>query len=304
MGYQFLDVVDIEFSLDINGIRYLSEKNSILENGLAPLSSAALFELAINALPFDYCNVDVCNEVQKKIGIGTTVWGIKKAKSNFLSELYFFYPDVISSHKFNNVVSSLNDFVKCDGVAIPDLGVYQCISIDLNAVRPDYLNIYYLDHEDSCGVIASSWDLNCSSGVMKKKNTYFAGLSRSGFSESGFSFDKSYASVVEVLARYFPCRVDEFLGFVRGLRFAGGNNCLNPPVGCALKDGAFGLYYMGLNISDFILFLEEMEFPESLIEKIRPHSFQLSHLKFDVGLDFGFNEKSIEILKSSFFGSL
>ena len=304
MKYRALGVVDIDFSLDINGIKYLSDKSSILESGQNPLSSAALFELAVNALPFDYDNIGVCNDVQEKVGVGTTVWGVKKVGDKFLSELYFFYPDDNCSHRFGNIVSSLDGFIELNEKAIPDLGGYQCISVDLNAAGLDCLNIYYLDREDQSGVIASSWELNCISGSMKKRNTYFASLSKPGFSESGFSFDKSYAPIVEVLSGYVPGRADEFLSLVKGFEFSGTDDDLNPPVGCAIKDGAFGLYYMGLGVSELIMFLEEMEFPGDFVEDVRHHWIGLSHLKFDVGLDLIFGENSIKISKSSFFGSL
>lgn len=301
MTQKRLACVDIDFSLDINGIRYCGDKERLLNAGIRPMSSASLFESAALILPFNYPNFDVCNKVQESLGVGDTVWGIKKIGSDFFSELYFFYPEANPSHRFESVMSALSHYINCD--VMPDLGHYKCLSIDLAAVPSDYLNVYYLDHEGADRVIASSWEVNFHSGEKVKKNTYYAGLSCAGFSDAGFSFDRSYAPVLDVLMENFPEASEGFLDIVKSWRFLECKGDLVAPVGCAVKGHALGLYYMGLDVSMFLDFLRQMSFPEEFIDSVGVCSDQLSHLSFDVGIDLAFSSRGIEVSKSSFFGS-
>jgi hypothetical protein len=72
-----------------------------------------------------------------------------------------------------------------------------------------------------------------------------------------------------------------------------------------VKDNRFiGLYFTGLDLFTFLEFLRYHNYSNYYIEEIEFKFSQVSHLKFDIGIDFSISENKFVIRKTAFFGTL
>lgn len=62
------------------------------------------------------------------------------------------------------------------------------------------------------------------------------------------------------------------------------------------------VYFSGVNVDQFLFFLEWQRFPEHFVQYIRDNRHQLDHLLFDVGVDYRAVGGNLEFVKQGFYG--
>lgn len=73
----------------------------------------------------------------------------------------------------------------------------------------------------------------------------------------------------------------------------------------AKKRTADALYFSGIDVDQFLFFLERFEYPEPIRAFVRNHRSELDHLRFDVGFDYVLGpDGTLVATKSSYYGTL
>jgi hypothetical protein len=62
------------------------------------------------------------------------------------------------------------------------------------------------------------------------------------------------------------------------------------------------VYFSGINVDQFILFLKRMRYPVALVSFIEQNKSALDHLQYDAGFDYRVEGDQLVILKSGYYG--
>lgn len=297
---KFVVHADHDLYFDLNFIAYLP-------HGLHANSKTSAFILreAFSALPMDEAWIRVINRIQDISGVGNTVWGIKNEGGRFSLEFYFYYPKRYESHSFESLKSILKPFLSAPFPSDVEMGGYECLSFNIESLQVAGLNVYYMEGASSSSSIkARSCFLAAGSSEMQKVNTYHALLKESGFHQDGFHFSDASKKVEEYCRHLFPDEDASLAEFYRSYSYLQDADRLLSPIGFAEKAAAIGLYFMGLSIKQFIGFLRAHDYPAAFIEHIFREEGNLSHLRYDVGIDFSLEGGRVVIKKTAFFGSV
>ena len=228
---------------------------------------------------------EVVREIQERIGFNRTIWGVKQSNQTFSWELYF-YP--FQNDAVVNVASILT-------IVRPFL---QC-SIEIEKHIPYFM--FSFDFTKSC--------------LQKKKLTgihlYIMDQDRQGISylvtDTGLKMENHYAFYqAETQFEDVLFRLKHSVFF--DINKMQSDTILLPPlVDCkqiviANKSECDGIYFMGLDIEQFVFFLRKFDFPDALISFVDANAGRLDHLLYDVGFDYVIANGQLKIIKSGFYG--
>ncbi len=62
------------------------------------------------------------------------------------------------------------------------------------------------------------------------------------------------------------------------------------------------IYFAGIKVDQFILFLKQLNYPEKTITFVEENRSVLDHLEYDVGFDYRMEGSDLVILKSGYYG--
>ena len=285
--------------LDINGIAY--SPNGNLEGAL---TSAFILKSAFDCGILDSAWKAIVSRSRKYMGTGNTVWGIKNERGSVFLECYFFYPDIYSAHTLEVVKEIIGPFTKAAFASTDNVGRYQCLSIDIAGGCIPGINVYRLDAQEGNRISATSWFLYPEGGLLVPMNRYYSFLSELGFHEDGFHFADSAVQIPLSCETLFPGTDPHLFDIWKEMDYLRTGEGLRWPVGVAEKQQALGIYFMGLSVSEFIGFLKYHGYPQGFIDKVEENKNGLSHIRYDIGIDYTVNGGSVEIVKTAFFGSM
>lgn len=285
--------------LDINGVAYVPEGD--LNGALtSPFILASAFDCGV----LDPAWAAIVSRIKEYMGVGKTVWGIKNEGGRTFLECYFYYPDVYPAHSIEVVKEIIRPFTRTAFVQNHDIGTYQCLSIDIAGEHIPGINVYKLDDYEHNRVSASSWFLSPGEDRLMPMNRYYSFLSEPGFHENGFHFANSAAQIEVSCKAVFPEAVPGLLDTWKDMSYLKTVESHHWPVGVAEKKKAVGIYFMGLSICEFIGFLKYHAYPRSFVERVEENKGKLSHIRYDIGVDYSIRGESAEIVKTAFFGSI
>jgi|TARA_R110002050_G_scaffold203302_3_gene338541 hypothetical protein len=277
-----------------------------------PLS--ALFFKVVSLFSLgDEC-LDLASKCRQWFGVNKVLWGVRKDAKGYSLEFYFYYPAKYPKNSLSSVVNFAESFYAID-INLPEIGgdadfyltsmnitdgVLSDINVYKSLLDPKSDPFYFedkgliIDRNDPRFCSFSLWNVG---DKPKKMNNYW------GYFD-GKILHRLLSRVYCLAARKFPAEPPlksyDFLECCY-------EYCRNSVFSDALvadKDNAIGLYFLHLNIDEFISFLSAHGYEAAFINYIKNNKKLFSHIKFDVGLDFYLSDGGFHIKKTAFWGTL
>lgn len=275
--------------------------------------ASALFAHALNLLPYTAEDEAFARHVRRRNGINTTLWGVRKEANKYSLELYFYYPIKYPQNSLASVLELSSSYLACDIRAVSgedEKNIY-LTSVNLEDGKVVDANFYHslLDESSDCfyfedkGLVIDRWlPTFCSYSLVQgsrgpeRINTYW------GYFDDG-GFEQALAKLKELVA----------LTLSKG-NLNSADNLVEDvcrPYGdpmsrgwlVASKQGAVGVYFLGLDIDVFLKFLAAHDYEADFIACLEEEGAKYQHIKFDIGIDFFSEAGSLAIKKTAFWGS-
>ncbi len=233
---------------------------------------------------------DLVRILRDAIGMSQTVFGVKWVGGELRWELYFYdYRRRERTRSISRVVEALKPLVRCD-VPVNESLPYFMFSIDVSAALAsgaaslDEIHMYI-------GTPGSTVSGGICYSVTKNgtalENFYFF-----------FDAAKQLAEIKDKAAcsAYVdatPVAIDEIL-------WPELQRC--KVIVIANKKGNDAVYFVGLDVDQFLFFLKRMGYPEAVVSFVETNRSNLSHLLYDVGIDYRMVGSGLVFLKSGYYG--
>lgn len=249
--------------------------------------------LLINSFDFGKCSQDfyrLIEVIKEKVGINNTVWGIKKIDNNLSWEFYFYNHGKKDPRiNISNLLYITRPFFALD-IEVDEKMPYFMFSMEITHdlfIKKilDGLDVYtgYTNNDRNMGF---NYFLDKSGKKLKNHYTFY---------DAGKDVREIMSNIKgSIFVDFHKIRLNELL--------------LPELVDCkticiAKKPENDCIYYSGININQFLFFLEKFDYPENLVSFIRKYKSKLDHLQYDVGFDYRFRENKLEIIKSGYYGT-
>lgn len=232
---------------------------------------------------------DLMRAIRQAFGVGNTVWGVKQENGRISWELYFYdYARRERSRSVTRLLQVIRPWISCD-LQVNENSDYFMFSIDLNqallAGAPMQELSLYMGNVGS--LVSSGICYAVTREAMAMKNFYFFFDARKQGPEI---VDKLTSSVYLDLSRF---ELDSILW--PELR-----TCQT--IVLANKRTHDGIYFSRITIDQLLFFLKRMHYPAEQIAFAELHRDRLSHLLFDVGIDYRMEDGEMRLLKSAYYG--
>ncbi len=225
------------------------------------------------------------------IGRSKTVFGVKWIDGELRWEFYFYdYRRRDRTRSISRIVDVIRPLVHCD-VPVNESLPYFMFSIDVSqalvsgATSLDEIHMYV-------GNVGSTVSSGICYSVTKRatalENFYFF-----------FDADKE----LEAIRGKAGCSA-----YVDGSRI-GVDEILWPEltrckvIVIANKKGNDAAYFVGLDVDQLLFFLRRMRYPAPLVAFVAENRANLSHLLYDVGIDYRMEDGKLVFLKSGYYGA-
>ncbi len=284
------ELIFVPMTSDAKYRNYCSWDYDPLDNGEGKLRPSALLYFAISGqLHRDFLCAAIA-EIQATHGLYESVYGIKRVDNRWTLEIYIYDYD-----RTNRRRSWSNLFGRSDGALKSPLPVRESI--------PYFMFSFDLDEQvasnngrlDVAHLYIGNPGSSVSSGIAYRQDA--AGMSLENFY---FFFDakSEQAKIIDKMTESVFWDVeDEQLGqLLRDeLRYCD-TICL------ANKPQSDTIYYSGIDIHQLLFFCEWQKYPQRFTEFLMANTFQLDHLKYDVGVDYRWRDGHLEFVKSGIYG--
>ncbi len=234
---------------------------------------------------FDICNCpteffSLVKKIRLEIGINRTVWGAK-LKNNELSWEYYFYNFEKNNPRISvpDILNILTPFYRSQLCINPKLP-YFMFSFDITKLnmqrgKLSSIHIYIMEPIDGLG---RSYRIEKNGTKMENYYIFFDKLSQKPeilrkLKQSAFIDLNEHCLDDILIPQLSDCR----------------------SVCVANKSTCDGIYFVGINISQFIWFLKTFKYPRQLINFVNHNKHRLDYLNFDVGFDFIMKRRRINI---------
>lgn len=256
---------------------------------LGKFRSINLFNQSLSDLDAQY--VDVISQliaaIKATIGINKTVWRVKNIDNVLEWEFYFYnYDKKDKELTIANVLKFLEFFFIID-IDVDESLDYFVFSIDIskNVLLKKELDCINLYIKDPSIQSVKSYLVN-KTGI-NLENTYFF-YERNDIS-SAIHRLKTSSTILD----FKQIKLDDVIW---------------PELDCktiwiANKQKSDSLYYAGINVHQFLFFLEKINYPDEIVSFVKNNIHLLDHLKYDVGIDFNMENGKLNVVKSSYFGT-
>ncbi len=275
---------------DEYGFDYCLLKYILKSSPIGKLKSVKLLFEALalmNACPEQY---DFIDYLQTNIGNNQTIWGIKKTGDQLFTELYFYNYNALSPQKsVKNLIALLKQKFDC-GISISESVPCFMISLDVNnelfkRAKLDSLHVY-TNNRASGGMNGISYLF--SKNAISLENFYYF------FAPNTFEIDLIKEKILNsAMVDFRLVSLDEIL-------LPQLTNCKK--ICTAFKSDCEAIYYSGINIEQFLFFLNKFNYQSKIISFIEANKHLLDYLQFDVGFDYRMSADKLEIVKSGYYG--
>ncbi|BAU91125.1 hypothetical protein MPPM_2520 [Methylorubrum populi] len=256
------------------------------------LRSASLLWHSLACAGADPRLVAICDALRDGLGPGRSVWGAKLRDGVTTWEFYFYdYARLDRTVSVERVLAILAPFASCD-LRYAGARPYFMFSLDLDAALArgerglDRLNIY----------------------VGNPGTSVSSGLSY-GLSAQGLVFDNLY-SFFDAARERDAIRAKAACSAHLDLPGLDLDAILWPElmrcgvVVVANKRLCDGVYFSRVGVDGLIAFLDRLAYPAAIRDFVRGERRRLSHLLFDVGIDYAVIDGRLTVTKSAYYGLL
>jgi hypothetical protein len=300
-NYKFFDVHFFEY--------YPSVNKKSLPTAFLLTESINIFNYTSN-VEHDVQNIKLVNEEN------STLWGIKNEGNEFSVEYYFYFKKKYQQNALENLKRLFGKYTPFDFDINQFNNDYFLVSINPVNSKIKGFNIYYsvinnnypVHYLEDLGfttnfsnAVETSLYFDFETNKIHKGNTY------NGIASSS-ELSLLYKTLNDLSNKLFPCKSIDliyqlfefpYLIITKTERNVG----VHLPTGIADKNDCIGLYFTALDVGQFIVFLEFHNYPKQYIEQIKLNSNNLSHIRFDVGIDVFIENDKLMVKKTSFYGS-
>lgn len=272
-----------------------------------PLPSSFILYHSLNFLPFKDNPINDIQKILKYKSKNKTMWAIRNEQGEFSIEYYFCYHKLYPENSLEKLKPLFEEFyngvvgnaINCD---------YQLISINPISNKIKGFNYYYtvIDKNlpvieingfkvNSVNTIFYTAFYNFKSKEVTNKNYYQVG-------SDTLIIQRLTSLCVELYPNEDSILVNELLKLPYSKLFHDKNK--QNDFRCSVKNQTIiGLYIYRMQISDFLQFLQAHNYPDKLITLLNKKIKRLSHLKFDVVIDFYLKDNELIIKKTAFGGT-
>lgn len=234
---------------------------------------------------------DLVDALRWEIGMGNTVWGLKKAGEVMEWEYYFYdYRRRERERSLSKVLQAMSPWVHA-------------------RIEPNE-NLHYfmfsLDIDD--GLLRGARDLDCAHiyfgnpGSTVSSGICYAQTEMGMRLENFYFFFRPAHQMEDVLAKAAcSAQIDGTRIPVDAVVRPELRDCRT--ICCANKQRSDCIYFSGITIDQFLFFLRWMEYPERLQAFVEEHYSLLDHLLFDVGFDYRMEAGELVVVKSAYYGN-
>jgi hypothetical protein len=237
----------------------------------------------------------LCAAIQRAIGAGQTVWGVKWSDSweeeGLSWEFYFYDYDRLERQvSISSLLEVLEPFVQCD--------------LQTNEQRPYFM--FSIDMDNSWGeselkrleeisVYLGNTGSNVSSGI-----SYALTKNGMAFNNLYYFFDaqKEFDKVVEKV--FCSAHLDLVSTELEQIVWPELADC--GVIVAANKRHNDGIYFSRINLSQLLYGLKRLRCPAALVSFIEENSSRFDHMLYDIGFDYTMENGELNITKSAYYG--
>ena len=255
------------------------------------LRSVNLLRHSFQCLEASPAMYDLVDALRWEIGMGNTVWGLKKAGDLMGWEYYFYdYRRQERERSLSKVLSAMRPWVKTSVMPNENLH-YFMFSLDIGdeLLRGDRdLDCAHIYIGNPGSTVSSGICYAQTEAGMRLENFYF-------FFHPADQMDEIDAKIL-CSTQIDGTKIPRDAILRPELR-----DCHT--ICCANKQQSDCIYFSGITIDQFLFFLRWMDYPSPLVAFVEDHYPRLDHLLFDVGFDYRMEGGDLVILKSGYYGN-
>jgi hypothetical protein len=285
------ELIYVPMPSDAKYRNYCSWEYAPLAQGEGKLRPSALLYFAICEEAHRDFLCDAIAEIQAAHGLFDSVYGIKRVENRWKLEIYIYdYDRTQRRRSWTHLFKRYPQVLK-SSVEVRESVPYFMFSFDLdenvasNAGRVDIAHLYI---GNPGSMVSSGIAYRQDASGLSLENFYFF---FDAISEQEKIMDKMTESVFWDVDND---RLDELLR--DELRYCD-TICL------ANKPQCDTVYYSGIDVRQLLFFCQWQNYPQRFVEFLMANTFQLDHLKYDVGADYRWKNGHLEFLKSGIYGS-
>jgi hypothetical protein len=229
--------------------------------------------------------------IRRAIGIGNTVWGVKQLGDTIAWEFYFYdYDRLQRQRSATGVLTALAPLFPSP-VRVNERLNYFMFSLDFTVerfTRGTPLDAVHLYIGNVGSNVSSGMNYLVTEHHRTLENFYFFFDARKHLDEVA----------VKVASSAFLDDPDFPLSeIIRPELAACDTICV------ANKSRNDCIYFAGVNVNQFLWFLERFGYPGPIVSHVRKNRAQLDHLLFDVGFDYRVEAGRVRVLKTGYYGT-
>jgi len=234
----------------------------------------------------------ICDALRAGLGPGRSVWGAKMRDGVTTWEFYFYdYARLERSVSIERVLAILAPFAPC-GLHDPGARPYFMFSLDLDDALArgtrglDRLNVYLGNPGSS---VSSGLCYGLTAGGLVLDNLY-------SFFETATEREAIAAKVACSAHLDLPGLDRDAILWPELMRCG--------VVVVANKRLCDGVYFSRIDVDGLLYFLNRLAYPAAIRDVVRAERRRLSHLLFDLGIDYAVIDGRLTVTKSAYYGLL
>jgi len=241
-------------------------------------------DLLIRSFDSAKCEKEFYNFVdilRQKFGVNNTVWGIKNNDGKISWEYYFYNPEKKDSRiNISNFIKVSGKFFSAD-IKVNENIPYIMFSADITkklfkSRKLQGIHVY-IDH---------SYFLDKTGMTLENQYSFYNPKRE----KDNLIFDIKKSAIID----FTKIKLSEIL-WPRLI------DCHSICRAHKRKNDA--IYYSRINVDQFIIFLEKLNYSDKLISFIEQNKHKLNHLYYDVGFDYIMENNKLKIIKSGYYGT-
>ncbi|MHA3772978.1 hypothetical protein ACXR0O_15700 [Verrucomicrobiota bacterium sgz303538] len=233
----------------------------------------------------------IVDSIRNAMGVGNTVWGVKRVGDQVSWELYFYdYKRRERERSMSLFINAISPWVRSQ-VEPNEWRHYFMFSVDLEHALLEggrELSEIHMYIGNVGSVVSSGISYALRPGAMQLENFYFF-------------FDP--AKHLQEIAGKISCSafIDTPRIDLAAILWPELIKCQT--VCIANKQRNDCVYFSGIQVDQLIWFLRRLAYPVEEIAFIESNRSRLDHLLFDVGIDYRVINGQVEVLKSAYYGN-
>lgn len=234
---------------------------------------------------------DLVDALRRGIGVGNTVWGVKMACGEISWEYYFYdYRRRERERSLSRVLEVIRPLARTR--VIPNENIhYFMFSLDINEQ-----------------LIQNGWEIDVvhlyigNPGSAVSSGICYAQTENGAQLENLYYFFHPADQMDDIVAKILcSAQIDDVRIPLGAILWPELKDCTT--ICCANKQHCDCIYFSGITVDQFLFFLREMKYPDSIVLFVEQHRDRLDHLLFDVGIDYRLENGQLVMLKSGYYGT-